>query len=103
MDTQNSGPNVYAAHSLSDEIVRQSYYDCTKSLVDGLEEPLQALIDTSASNNFDRAQVMTGHGVNLPNMKEEMIAHLANGSRLEMPKQVICLAMKFEVSEVKTS
>ncbi|CEG38648.1 Aspartic peptidase domain [Plasmopara halstedii] len=83
---------------MSDGSVRQSATLIIQNVfLDGYEKPLRAFIDTGASNNFVRAQVMTQHGVGLLDVKEEMIIRLANGSKMKMPKQAIRLAMKFQV------
>ncbi|KAL7680822.1 hypothetical protein Plhal304r1_c062g0149461 [Plasmopara halstedii] len=60
-----------------------------------LRNELRTLIDSGASNNFVRAQIMTFCGVSLSYVKEEIIIRLANRSRMKTSKLVIRLAMKF--------
>jgi hypothetical protein len=63
VDTQDSGPNVHDAHavSTSEKSVSQSpTLIIHKVHVDGIATPLRALVDTGASNNFVRAQVVNG-------------------------------------------
>ncbi|KAF1313843.1 reverse transcriptase, partial [Globisporangium splendens] len=66
--------------------------------VDGIATPLRALVDTGASNNFVRNEVIVRHGVFVPdaNKDKTMIIRLANGSTVKMPKRVVRLAMKCE-------
>ncbi|KAF1326562.1 reverse transcriptase, partial [Globisporangium splendens] len=66
--------------------------------VDGIATPLRALVDTGASNNFVRNEVIVRHGVFVPDANEEktMIVRLANGSTVKMPKRVVRLAIKCE-------
>ena len=99
MDTQDSGPNVHDAHavSTSEKSVSQSpTLIIHKVHVDGIATPLRALVDTGASNNFVRAQVVNGYGLNLPDSKKEMVVRLANGTTVKMPKRVLRLAIGFE-------
>ncbi|KAF1316147.1 reverse transcriptase, partial [Globisporangium splendens] len=101
VDTQDSGPNVHDAHAVS---TRENSVSQTSSLivlkvhVDGIATPLRALVDTGASNNFVRNEVIARHGVFVPDANEEktMIVRLANGSTVKMPKRVVRLAMKCE-------
>uniref|UniRef100_K3WE70 Peptidase A2 domain-containing protein n=1 Tax=Globisporangium ultimum (strain ATCC 200006 / CBS 805.95 / DAOM BR144) TaxID=431595 RepID=K3WE70_GLOUD len=64
----------------------------------GIATPLRALVDTGASNNFVRNEVITRHNISVPVANEEkmMIVRLANGSTVKMPKRVVRLAMKYE-------
>ncbi|KAF1313283.1 Pol protein, partial [Globisporangium splendens] len=66
--------------------------------VDGIATPLRALVDTGASNNFVRNEVIVRHGVFVPDANEEktMIVRLANGSTVKMLKRVVRLAIKCE-------
>ncbi|KAF1331227.1 reverse transcriptase, partial [Globisporangium splendens] len=88
VDTQDSGPNVHDAHAVS---TRENSVSQTSSLivlkvhVDGIATPLRALVDTGASNNFVRNEVIVRHGVFVPDANEEktMIVRLANGSTCE--------------------
>ncbi|KAF1316222.1 reverse transcriptase, partial [Globisporangium splendens] len=101
VDTQDSGPNVHDAHAAS---TRENSVSQTSSLivlkvhVDGIATPLRALVDTGASNNFVRNEVIVRHGVFVPDANEEktMIVRLANGSTVKMPKRVVRLAIKCE-------
>ncbi|KAF1335807.1 reverse transcriptase, partial [Globisporangium splendens] len=101
VDTQDSGPNVHDAHAVS---TRENSVSQTSSLivlkvhVDGIATPLRALVDTGASNNFVRNEVIVRHKVPMPDANEEktMIVRLANGSTVKMPKRVVRLAMKCE-------
>ncbi|KAF1329855.1 reverse transcriptase, partial [Globisporangium splendens] len=101
VDTQDSGPNVHDAHAVS---TRENSVSQTSSLivlkvhVDGIATPLRALVDTGASNNFVRNEVIARHKVPMPDANEEkmMIVRLANGSTVKMPKRVVRLAMKCE-------
>ncbi|KAF1315473.1 Pol protein, partial [Globisporangium splendens] len=101
VDTQDSGPNVHDAHAVS---TRENSVSQTSSLivlkvhVDGIATPLRALVDTGASNNFVRNEVIVRHGVFVPDANEEktMVIRLANGSTVKMPKRVVRLAMKCE-------
>ncbi|KAF1321798.1 reverse transcriptase, partial [Globisporangium splendens] len=65
-----------------------------KVKVDGYSEPLRALVDTGASNNFVRTQVVRRQGLDLPNSNKEMIVRLANGSKVMMPKRVLRMAIE---------
>ncbi|KAF1323115.1 Gag protein, partial [Globisporangium splendens] len=69
-----------------------------KAQVDGIATPLRALVDTGASNNFVRNEVIARHGVFVPDANEDktMIVRLANGSTVKMPKRVVRLAIKCE-------
>ncbi|KAF1314568.1 putative retroelement, partial [Globisporangium splendens] len=101
VDTQDSGPNVHDAHAVS---TRENSVSQTSSLivlrvhVDGIATPLRALVDTGASNNFVRNEVIVRHKVPMPDANEDktMIIRLANGSTVKMPKRVVRLAMKCE-------
>ncbi|KAF1319662.1 reverse transcriptase, partial [Globisporangium splendens] len=101
VETQDSGPNVHDAHAVS---TRENSVNQTSSLivlkvhVDGIATPLRALVDTGASNNFVRNEVIVRHGVFVPDANEEktMVIRLANGSTVKMPKRVVRLAMKCE-------
>ncbi|KAF1316972.1 reverse transcriptase, partial [Globisporangium splendens] len=64
-----------------------------KVKVDGYSEPLRALVDTGASNNFVRTQVVRRQGLDLPISNKEMIVRLANGSKVTMPKRVLRMAI----------
>ncbi|KAF1314301.1 Pol protein, partial [Globisporangium splendens] len=102
VETQDSGPYVHQAHvvsTMSEKSVSQtSSLIVHKVHVDGIAAPLRALVDTSASNNFVRNEVVVRHGVFVPDANEEktMIVRLANGSTVEMPKRVVRLAIKCE-------
>ncbi|KAF1313487.1 Pol protein, partial [Globisporangium splendens] len=65
-----------------------------KVKVDGYSEPLRALVDTGASNNFVRTQVARRQGLDLPISNKEMIVRLANGSKVTMPKRVLRMAIE---------
>ncbi|KAF1332721.1 putative retroelement, partial [Globisporangium splendens] len=101
VDTQDSGPNVHDAHAVS---TRENSVSQTSSLivlkvqVDGIATPLRALVDTGASNNFVRNEVIVRHKVPMPDANEDktMVIRLANGSTVKMPKRVVRLAMKCE-------
>ncbi|KAF1317051.1 reverse transcriptase, partial [Globisporangium splendens] len=66
--------------------------------VDGISTPLRALVDTGASNNFVRNEVIIRHGIFVPDANEEkaMIVRSANGSTVKMLKRVVRLAIKCE-------
>ncbi|KAF1332749.1 reverse transcriptase, partial [Globisporangium splendens] len=66
--------------------------------VDGIATPLRALVDTGASNNFVRNEVIVRHKVPMPDANEDkaMVIRLANGSTVKMPKRVVRLAMECE-------
>ncbi|KAF1314578.1 reverse transcriptase, partial [Globisporangium splendens] len=101
VETQDSGPNVHDAHAVS---TRENSVNQTSSLivlkvhVDGIATPLRALVDTGASSNFVRNEVIVRHKVPMPDANEDktMIVRLANGSTVKMPKRVVRLAMKCE-------
>ncbi|KAF1316786.1 reverse transcriptase, partial [Globisporangium splendens] len=101
VETQDSGPNVHDAHAVS---TRENSVSQTSSLivlkvhVDGIATPLRALVDTGASNNFVRNEVIVRHKVPMPDANEDktMVIRLANGSTVKMPKRVVRLAMKCE-------
>ncbi|KAF1318485.1 reverse transcriptase, partial [Globisporangium splendens] len=101
VDTQDSGPNVHDAHAVS---TRENSVSQTSSLivlkvhVDGIATPLRALVDTGASNNFVRNEVIARHKVPMPGVNEDktMVIRLANGSTVKMPKRVVRLAIKCE-------
>ncbi|KAF1320873.1 reverse transcriptase, partial [Globisporangium splendens] len=101
VETQDSGPHVHEAHAVS---TRENSVSQTSSLivlkvhVDGIATPLRALVDTGASNNFVRNEVIVRHGVFVPDANEEktMVVRLANGSTVKMPKRVVRLAIKCE-------
>ncbi|KAF1328828.1 putative polyprotein, partial [Globisporangium splendens] len=98
---KDSGPNVHDAHAVS---TRENSVSQTSSLivlkvqVDGIVTPLRALVDTGASNNFVRNEVIVRHKVPMPDANEDktMIVRLANGSTVKMPKRVVRLAIKCE-------
>ncbi|KAF1313131.1 putative retroelement, partial [Globisporangium splendens] len=100
-DTQDSGPNVHDSHAVS---TRENSVSQTSSLivlkvhVDGIATPLRALVDTGASNNFVRNEVIVRHKVPMPDANEDktMVIRLANGSTVKMPKRVVRLAIKCE-------
>ncbi|KAF1326182.1 Pol protein, partial [Globisporangium splendens] len=102
VETQDSGPYVHQAHAVS--TMSEKSVSQTSSLiihrvhVDGIATPLRALVDTGASNNFVRNEVIIRHGVFVPDANEEktMIVRLANGSTVKMPKRVVRLAIKCE-------
>ncbi|KAF1318878.1 Gag protein, partial [Globisporangium splendens] len=98
--TQNSCPDVRNAHEVSanrcERVEQEPALIVHKVEVDGYSEPLRALVDTSASSNFVRTQVVRRQGLDLPNSNKEMIVHLANGSKVTMPKRVVRLAIKCE-------
>ncbi|KAF1336745.1 Pol protein, partial [Globisporangium splendens] len=102
VETQDSGPYVhqaYAVSTMSEKSVSQtSSLIVHKVHVDGIATPLRALVDTGASNNFVRNEVIIRHGVFVPDANEEktMIVRLANGSTVKMPKRVVRLAIKCE-------
>ncbi|KAF1317048.1 reverse transcriptase, partial [Globisporangium splendens] len=101
VETQDSGPNVHDAHAVS---TRENSVSQTSSLivlkvhVDGIATPLRALVDTGASNNFVRNEVIVRHKVPIPDANEDktMVIRLANGSTVKMPKRVVRLAMECE-------
>ncbi|KAF1314353.1 putative retroelement, partial [Globisporangium splendens] len=101
VETQDSGPNVHDAHAVS---TRENSVSQTSSLivlrvhVDGIATPLRALVDTGASNNFVRNEVIVRHKVSMPDASDEktMVIRLANGSTVKMPKRVVRLAIKCE-------
>ncbi|KAF1335924.1 reverse transcriptase, partial [Globisporangium splendens] len=102
VEMQDSGPYVHQAHAVS--TMSEKSVSQTSSLivhevhVDGIATPLRALVDTGASNNFARNEVIVRHGVFVPGANEEktMIVRLANGSAVKMPKRVVRLAIKCE-------
>ncbi|KAF1327255.1 reverse transcriptase, partial [Globisporangium splendens] len=102
VETQDSGPYVHQAHAVS--TMSEKSASQTSSLivhkvhVDGIATPLRALVDTGASSNFVRNEVIVRHGVFVPDANEEkaMIVRLANGSTVKMPKRVVRLAIKCE-------
>ncbi|KAF1327429.1 reverse transcriptase, partial [Globisporangium splendens] len=101
VETQDSGPNVHDAHAVStseNSVSQTSSLIVLKVHVDGIATPLRALVDTGASNNFVRNEVIVRHGVFVPGANEEktMIVRLANGSAVKMPKRVVRLAMECE-------
>ncbi|KAF1336548.1 reverse transcriptase, partial [Globisporangium splendens] len=102
VETQDSGPHVHQAHAVSTmsekSVSQTSSLIVHKVHVDGIATPLRALVDTSASNNFVRNEVIVRHGVFVPDANEEktMIVRLANGSTVKMPKRVVRLAIKCE-------
>ncbi|KAF1321538.1 reverse transcriptase, partial [Globisporangium splendens] len=102
VETQDSGPYVHQAHAVSTtsekSVSQTSSLIVHKVHVDGIATPLRALVDTGASNNFVRNEVIVRHGVFVPGANEEktMIVRLANGSTVKMPKRVVRLAIKCE-------
>ncbi|KAF1329540.1 reverse transcriptase, partial [Globisporangium splendens] len=102
VETQDSGPYVHQAHAVSTmsekSVSQTSSLIVHKVYVDGIATPLRALVDTGASNNFVRNEVIVRHGVFVPDANEEktMIVRLANGSTVKMPKRVVRLAIKCE-------
>ncbi|KAF1330894.1 reverse transcriptase, partial [Globisporangium splendens] len=102
VETQDSGPHVHQAHAVSamseKSVSQTSSLIVHKVHVDGIATPLRALVDTGASNNFVRNEVIVRHGVFVPDANEEktMIVRLANGSTVKMPKCVVRLAIKCE-------
>ncbi|KAF1335621.1 Pol protein, partial [Globisporangium splendens] len=102
VETQDSGPHVHQAHAVSTmsekSVSQTSSLIVHKVRVDGIATPLRALVDTGASNNFVRNEVIVRHGVFVPDANEEktMIVRLANGSTVKMPKRVVRLAIKCE-------
>ncbi|KAF1324315.1 putative polyprotein, partial [Globisporangium splendens] len=102
VETQDSGPYVHQAHAVSTmsekSVSQTSSLIVHKVHVDGIATPLRALVDTGASNNFVRNEVIVRHGVFVPDAYEEktMIVRLANGSTVKMPKRVVRLAIKCE-------
>ncbi|KAF1322519.1 reverse transcriptase, partial [Globisporangium splendens] len=101
VDTQDSGPNVHDAHAVStreNSVSQTSNLIVLKVHVDGIATPLRALVDTGASNNFVRNEVIVRHKVPMPDANEDkaMIIRLANGSTVKMPKRVVRLAIKCE-------
>ncbi|KAF1318072.1 reverse transcriptase, partial [Globisporangium splendens] len=102
VETQDSGPYVHQAHAVSTmsekSVSQTSSLIVHKVHVDGIAMPLRALVDTGASNNFVRNEVIVRHGVFVPDAYEEktMIVRLANGSTVKMPKRVVRLAIKCE-------
>ncbi|KAF1334458.1 reverse transcriptase, partial [Globisporangium splendens] len=101
VETQDSGPNVHDAHAVStkeNSVSQTSSLIVLKAHVDGIATPLRALVDTGASNNFVRNEVIVRHKVPMPDANEDktMVIRLANGSTVKMPKRVVRLAMKCE-------
>ncbi|KAF1319736.1 reverse transcriptase, partial [Globisporangium splendens] len=102
VETQDSGSYVHQAHAVSTmsekSVSQTSSLIVHKVHVDGIAMPLRALVDTGASNNFVRNEVIVRHGVFVPDAYEEktMIVRLANGSTVKMPKRVVRLAIKCE-------
>ncbi|KAF1318417.1 reverse transcriptase, partial [Globisporangium splendens] len=102
VETQDSGSYVHQAHAVSTmsekSVSQTSSLIVHKVHVDGIATPLRALVDTGASNNFVRNEVIVRHGVFVPDANEEkaMIVRLANGSTVKMPKRVVRLAIKCE-------
>ncbi|KAF1331702.1 putative retroelement, partial [Globisporangium splendens] len=102
VETQDSDPYVHQAHAVSTmsekSVSQTSSLIVHKVHVDGISTPLRALVDTGASNNFVRNEVIIRHGIFVPDANEEkaMIVRLANGSTVKMPKRVVRLAIKCE-------
>ncbi|KAF1314684.1 reverse transcriptase, partial [Globisporangium splendens] len=102
VETQDSGPHVHQAHAVSTmsekSVSQTSSLIVHKVHVDGIATPLRVLVDTGASNNFVRNEVIVRHGVFVPDAYEEktMIVRLANRSTVKMPKRVVRLAIKCE-------
>ncbi|KAF1319053.1 reverse transcriptase, partial [Globisporangium splendens] len=100
VETQDSGPNVHHAHAVSTKsdgsVDQRSSLIIHQVHVDGIATPLRALVDTGASNNFVRANVVIGSDVAPPDSTNEMVIRLANGSTVKMPKRTVRLAMTFE-------
>ncbi|KAF1314431.1 reverse transcriptase, partial [Globisporangium splendens] len=102
VETQDSGSYVHQAHAVSTmsekSVSQTSSFIVHKVHVDGIATPLRALVDTGASNNFVRNEVIVRHSVFVSDANEEktMIVRLANGSTVKMPKRVVRLAIKCE-------
>ncbi|KAF1331238.1 putative retroelement, partial [Globisporangium splendens] len=75
VETQDSGPYVHQAHTVSTmsekSVSQTSSLIVHKVYVDGIATPLRALVDTGASNNFVRNEVIVRHGVFVPDANEE--------------------------------
>ena len=73
--------------------------------VEGLPRALRALVDTGASNNFVRSNVVKPllHHVDSPAIDSKLIVKLANGSTLPVPKLSILLSFKFDGQTGKDS
>lgn len=100
MEPQDSGPNVLNAHAVSTksesrDSQRQSLM-VINVCVNGFAEPLRALIDSGASNNFVREQVVKSHGINVPDSVTGTVVRLANGATVQMAKRVIRLKMRYD-------
>uniref|UniRef100_K3WF07 Peptidase A2 domain-containing protein n=2 Tax=Globisporangium ultimum (strain ATCC 200006 / CBS 805.95 / DAOM BR144) TaxID=431595 RepID=K3WF07_GLOUD len=98
VEAQNSCPGVCNAHEVSanrcERVEQEPTLIVHKVKVDGYSEPLRALVDTGASNNFVRTQVVRRQGLDLPISNKEMIVRLANGSKVTMPKRVLRMAIE---------
>ncbi|KAF1316450.1 reverse transcriptase, partial [Globisporangium splendens] len=98
VEAQNSCPGVRNAHEVSanrcERVEQEPALIVHKVKVDGYSEPLRALVDTGASNNFVRTQVVRRQGLDLPISNKEMIVRLANGSEVTMPKRVLRMAIE---------
>ncbi|KAF1324759.1 reverse transcriptase, partial [Globisporangium splendens] len=85
VETQDSGPNVHDAHAVS---TRENSVSQTSSLivlkvhVDGIATPLRALVDTGASNNFVRNEVIVRHKVPMPDANEDKTMIIPVGQRV---------------------
>ncbi|KAF1317931.1 reverse transcriptase, partial [Globisporangium splendens] len=97
-EAQNSCPDVRNAHEVSanrcERVEQEPALIVHKVKVDGYSEPLRALVDTGASNNFVRTQVARRQGLDLPNSNKEIIVRLANGSKVTMPKRTLRMAIE---------
>jgi hypothetical protein len=73
--------------------------------VEGLPRALRALVDTGASNNFVRSNVVKPllHNVDSSAIDSKLIVKLANGSTLTVPKLSIVLSFKFDGQTGKDS
>ncbi|KAF1322456.1 reverse transcriptase, partial [Globisporangium splendens] len=98
VEAQNSCPGVRNAHEVSanrcERVEQEPALIVRKVKVDGYSEPLRALVDTGASNNFVRTQVVRRQGLDLPISNKEMIVRLANGSKVTMPKRVLRMVVE---------
>lgn len=98
METQSSGPAMRFACAVSTKkecADQESRLIIQEVTVDGIAMPLQALIDTGASNNFVRTEIITRCGLPVSDGKK-MIVRLANGSSVKMSKRTVRLTMNFE-------
>ena len=107
MEPENPGPVHQGAQIMSTET---SVGLSTKLIVielevEGLPRALRALVDTGASNNFVRSNVVKPllHHVDSPAIDSKLIVKLANGSTLTVPKLSILLSFKFDGQTGKDS